>query len=59
MCASWVAGIQLALEEPETTPFPPDEVLHLVRITTVILQQVEASWASLSTTTSTRGTMVR
>lgn len=31
--------IQLALEEPETTAFPPDEVLHLIRITTVILQQ--------------------
>ena len=29
----------MALEEPETTPFPPDEVLHLVRITTVIIQQ--------------------
>ena len=31
--------IQLALEEPETSSFPPDEVLHLIRITTVILQQ--------------------
>jgi hypothetical protein len=31
--------IMMAIEEPETTPFPPDEVLHLVRITTVILQQ--------------------
>ena len=30
--------IQLALEEPETTPFS-DEVLHLVRINTVIIQQ--------------------
>lgn len=31
--------IAMALEEPETTAFPPDEVLHLVRLATVILQQ--------------------
>jgi len=31
--------IQYAVEEPETTSFPPDEVLYLIRLTTVIIQQ--------------------
>ena len=31
--------IQYAVEEPETSTFPPDEVLHLIRLTIVILQQ--------------------
>jgi len=31
--------IQYAVEEPETSAFPPDEVLYLIRLTTVIIQQ--------------------
>ena len=31
--------IQYAVEEPETSVFPPDEVLYLIRLATVILQQ--------------------
>ncbi|CAM9224005.1 unnamed protein product, partial [Ectocarpus fasciculatus] len=29
--------IQMAIEEPLTTEFPPDEVLHLIRLATVLL----------------------
>lgn len=29
--------IQMAIEEPLTTDFPPDEVLHLIRLATVLL----------------------
>eukprot|EP00605_Chrysophyceae_sp_TOSAG23-4_P000095 GSChrysophyteH1.ASY1.ANO1.100.1 assembled CDS len=31
--------IQYAVEEPETSSFPPDEVLYLVRLCTVVIQQ--------------------
>jgi len=30
--------IQLAIEEPQTTTFPPDEVLHLLRLVTMIME---------------------
>ena len=31
--------IQYAIEEPETSSYPPDEVLQLLRISTVVMQQ--------------------
>ena len=30
--------IQLAIEEPDTTSYPPDEVLHLLRLTAMIME---------------------